>query len=99
MRFKFRPNSRVSPYLAVGGGYGRFEESDFRLDNQPNTSRRGTNRGVFDFGGGVDVKVGRFLSLRGEVRDFVSGTPSFNAAVSGSRQHNILSAGGIVLRF
>jgi outer membrane autotransporter protein len=99
VRLKFRPQSVVSPYVAVGGGYARFDESDFRINDQPNTGQRGTNRGVFDFGGGVDVKIWRFLSLRGELRDFVSGNPNFNVTVSGNRQHNVLTSGGFVLRF
>ncbi len=99
LKFKFLPGARLSPYAAIGGGFGRFAESDFRVDNQPNTGPRGTNRGVFDYGGGVDVRFVRWLSLRGEVRDFYADTPNFNVTVSGGRQHNVLSAGGIVLHF
>jgi hypothetical protein len=99
LRVKFLPSAHLSPYFALGGGYGRFDESNFRVDNQPNTGRRGTNSGVFDFGGGIDVRVLSWLSLRGEVRDFYTDKPNFNESVSRSRQHNVLSAGGIVLRF
>ncbi|SRR6266404_4938102 len=99
LKFKFLPGSRLSPYAAVGGGYGRFAESDFRVDDQPNTGRRGTSSGVFDYGGGIDVRIVRWLSLRGEVRDFFSDIPNFNVSVAGDRQHNVLSSGGIVLRF
>lgn len=99
LKFKFLPKSKLSPYAAVGGGLGRFEESESRINNQPNTGRRGTNRGAFDFGGGLDVSILRFLSIRGELRDFVTGNPNFNFPVSGSKQHNLLTSGGIVLRF
>jgi hypothetical protein len=99
LKVKFLPSWRFSPYLAAGGGYARFRESDFRTNNQPNTGKIGTNTGVFNYGGGVDVRVFRYLSLRGEVRDFVTGNPNFNAPFLTNRQHNVLTSGGIVLHF
>jgi hypothetical protein len=47
----------------------------------------------------VDLRVIRYLSLRGEVRDFVTGNPNFNAPFLTNRQHNVLTSGGIVLHF
>lgn len=99
LKLKFLPGARLSPYVAAGGGYARFAESEFRTNDQPNTGQRGTNRGVFNYGGGVDLRVIRFLSLRGEVRDFVTGNPNFNAPFLSNRQHNVLTSGGIVLHF
>lgn len=98
-KFKFLPDALLSPFAAVGGGYARFNESDSRIDGSRNTGQRGTNTGVFDFGGGVDVKLFRYLALRGELRDFVTGRPTFNLNFRGTRQHNIVTSGGIVLRF
>jgi hypothetical protein len=41
-------------------------------------------RGAFDFGAGVDVRVWRFVALRGEARDLYTGSPGYNvAAISG----------------
>lgn len=99
LKIKFLPGWRFSPYVAAGGGYARFAESEFRTNDQPNTGRRGTNTGVFNYGGGVDLRVIRYLSLRGEVRDFVTGNPNFNAPFLTNRQHNVLTSGGIVLHF
>ncbi len=99
LKLKFVPGWRVSPYVAAGGGFARFRESDFRTNNQPNTGKIGTNTGVFNYGGGVDLSVFRYLSLRGEVRDFVTGNPSFNALFLSNRQHNVLTSGGIVIHF
>jgi opacity protein-like surface antigen len=99
LKLKFFPRASVSPYVVAGGGYGRFDESEFQVNDAPNRGERGTNTGVFDYGGGVEVKVFRFLAVRGEVRDFVSGNPKFNAIFSGSRQHNVITSGGLVLRF
>lgn len=97
LKLKLLPGAPYSPYMFAGVGYARFSESDARIGGAPNTTR-GTNRAAFDFGGGVDVKVFPYLSLRGEVRDFVSGNPQFNLNVLGNRQHNVLLSGGVVLR-
>lgn len=99
LKLKFVPGWRVSPYIAAGGGFARFRESDFRTNNQPNTGQIGTNTGVFNYGGGVDIRLFRYLGLRGEIRDFVSGNPSFNAPFLSNRQHNVLTSGGIVIYF
>ena len=98
LRLKFAPRAKLSPYLVVGGGYALYEQSFQQISGQPNPAPRFTHRGVFDFGGGVDVKVWRFFSLRSEIRDFYSGSPGFNALVAGG-QHNVVAGGGFALRF
>ena len=98
IRVKFFPRSALSPYLAVGAGYAVFEQSLNRLDGQPNSAPRTINRGVFDFGGGIDLKLWRFVGLRAEIRDFYSGSPAYNTSLPGG-QHNVVAGGGIVLRF
>jgi hypothetical protein len=35
----------------------------------------------------------------GEVRDFFSGNPNLNIALSTSTQHNVVASGGVILRF
>ena len=99
IRVKFLPRSRLSPYVAVGGGYADYEQSTRRLDGAPNTASRELARGVFDFGAGFDVKVWRFLSLRGEARDFYSGSPNYNLASISGGQHNVVATGALVLRW
>jgi len=42
--------------------------------------------------------VWRFLALRGEVRDFYTGTPDYNLRITG-RQHNVVAGAGLVLRW
>jgi hypothetical protein len=55
---------------------------------------------VIEGGIGLDVKVWKQLSMRGEVRDFWSGEPDFPLAPTGkSRQHNYLVGGGAFWRF
>ena len=99
IRVKFLPTSRISPYALVGGGYADYEQSTTRIDGQPSSVSRELARGVFDFGGGLDYQLFRLFGLRGEVRDFVSGNPNLNVALSSRMQHNIVASGGISVRF
>ena len=98
LKLKVLPVAGVSPYLAAGIGFARLAGGSARQDGQPNTGDRGTVTGVFDIGAGLDLKVAPFVSLRGEIRDFISGSPEFNLSVSG-KQHTVMFAGGVVLRF
>jgi hypothetical protein len=98
LRLKVLPSARLSPWFALGGGYALYEQSA-KLSNGQNTTNKFLSRGVFDFGGGLDYKVFRFLGLRGEVRDFLSGNPNLNVALSSSTQHNVVASGGVNVRF
>jgi hypothetical protein len=82
-RQKAFPKSTISPYLAIGGGYAA---------NQ-NPASRELARGVFDLGGGGDVRVWRWVALRSEARDFYSGSPDYNVASLSGRQHNVFAGG------
>jgi hypothetical protein len=48
---------------------------------------------------GLDVKIFRNFSLRGEGRDLWSGVPQLGVKTDKSRQHNIFAGGGIVWHF
>jgi len=98
VRLKFLPGSRLSPWAAIGGGYGLYQQSA-QLSNGQNTTNKFLNRGVFDYGGGLDYRLFRVIGLRGEVRDFFSGNPNLNVALRSSTQHNVVASGGIILRF
>jgi hypothetical protein len=98
VRLKILPSSRLSPWVAAGGGYALYEQSA-RLSNGQSTTNKFLSRGVFDFGGGLDYRLYRFIGLRGEVRDFLSGNPNLNVALSSSTQHNVVASGGISVRF
>ena len=93
------PASPLTPYAVAGVGFAHFNSSSTLVNGQQNPGSRGTAHGVFDFGGGLDMRLIPFVSLRGEVRDFVSGSPNFNLQVIGGRQNNVTVAGGVVLRF
>jgi opacity protein-like surface antigen len=97
IRLKFLPTSRISPYVLAGGGYGDYEQSTKLINGQPNSASRELSRGVFDFGAGVDVHIWRFIALRGEARDFYTGSPAYNVAAISGGQHNVVATGAFVL--
>jgi len=99
LRANLLPGAQFSPWLSLGGGYGHFSE-DSHLEffgNNPGTT--GTSTGVFQFGGGLDVRVWRWLGVRAQVRDLYSGIPHLNVDPGRTRQHNYLVGGGIVWHF
>jgi len=54
--------------------------------------------GAFYYGGGVDLKLWKFVGLRMEIRDFYTGSPSYNAGQIHGGQHNVVAGGGLILR-
>jgi len=99
VRFNLFPTTAVSPWVSVGGGFGHISQSSQLLYGGTNPGSSGTS-GVLEGGLGLDVKVWRQLSIRGEVRDFWSGAVDFPLAPTGkSRQHNFFVGGGAFWRF
>lgn len=99
VRLKAFPRSRISPYFAIGGGYADYEQSTTQINGRPNPAPRELARGVFDFGAGVDVHVWRWIAVRGEARDFYTGSPNYNVASISGGQHNVFAGGAFVLRW
>ena len=99
IRVKFFPTRRIAPYFAVGGGWADYEQSTTTLAGNRNPAPRTVNHGAFDYGGGVDFKFWRFVGPRAEIRDFYTGSPSYDAAAFSDGQHNVVAGGGLVLRF
>jgi hypothetical protein len=98
-RLNLFPETAVSPWVSVGGGVGRFSENKTLLYGGPNPASSSTT-GVLQMGLGLDVKVWHRFSIRGQVRDFWSGTPDLPLAATGkSRQHNFFVGGGVVWHF
>jgi hypothetical protein len=74
VRWNIFPHSRVSLYAALGGGPAAFQEDSAHLGrNLVSTTTSWTVRPAVAFGGGLDFRLTRLLSLRMEARDFVSG--------------------------
>lgn len=99
IKLKLLPGAKYSPYALMGAGVARFNESDTRINNQPNADQSSKTDTVFDFGAGIDVRVFSILSIRGEVRDFYSELPPLNVNALRNRQHNALISAGFVLNF
>ncbi len=95
-RVKVLPGSAISPWGSIGGGWARYSVD-------PGIT---TNKGALQYGAGLDFKIAPHVGLRGEVRDFVTGSPNFGfvsifteSNQSGLHRHNILAGGGVVLNF
>lgn len=98
-RVNLFPTTAVSPWVSVGGGFGHFSQSNTLVYSGTNPGKS-TTSGVLEAGAGLDVRVWKALSFRGEVRDFWSGVPDFPLAPTGkTRQHNFFVGGGVFWRF
>jgi hypothetical protein len=76
VRLNIAPHSRVSFYVAGGAGPVAFDESKTVVGNGLiSSSIRWTIAAAVDFGGGLDLRLTRLMSLRAEARDFVVSGP------------------------
>lgn len=102
-RLNLFPLTAVSPWVSLGAGFGRFSEDKSLIYGGPNPGGSSTSA-VIQGGLGLDVapfqnRFSRF-SIRGEVRDFYSGTPDLPLADTGkTRQHNFFVGGGVIYHF
>ena len=99
VRLNLIPDQAISPWVSYGAGFGHFSESSTLEFGGPNPRKTGTNTGVLQVGVGLDVKIFKNFSLRGEGRDFWSGLPRLNVNTGKSRQNNIFAGAGIVWHF
>jgi hypothetical protein len=98
-RVNLFPATAVSPWVSFGGGFGHFSEASSLIFGGTNPGKSKTT-GVLQAGFGLDVRIWRRISIRGEVRDFWSGEPDFPLAPTGkTRQHNIFVGGGAIWHF
>ncbi|MCX6630275.1 MAG: hypothetical protein NTW28_21870 [Candidatus Solibacter sp.] len=73
LRLNIAPHSRVSFYVAAGVGPAAFGESLTEVGKGFVRSSTGWTVSVAaDFGGGLDFRLTRLMSLRMEARDFVT---------------------------
>jgi hypothetical protein len=103
VRLNLFPSTRVSPWVSFGGGFGHFSENS-NLNYYGANPGGSTTSGVLQGGLGLDVspfgRRMRHFSIRGEVRDFWSGTPDLPLADTGkTRQHNYFVGGGMTWHF
>jgi hypothetical protein len=93
LRARLFPRAPASPFVSVGAGIAHY-------------SIIGTTKGALQFGGGLDIKTQiPHVTLRLEVRDFLTGDPNFGrspgfvSGQSGLHRHNVLAGGGPVITF
>lgn len=98
-RVNLFPLTAVSPWVSFGGGFGHFSGSSTLEFGGTNPGKTGTTTGVLQAGLGLDVKLYKNFSLRGEAREFWSGVPQLNVDTGKSRQYNLFAGGGIVWHF
>ena len=94
------PDARLSPVAFFGVGYARVLEAQVSLQElRAYFANEGT--WALDYGAGLDLRLVRFLSLRGELRNFrTGGSSAFDLLPEAARQRNTLVfSGGLVLRF
>ncbi|MCI0489256.1 MAG: hypothetical protein L0229_21905 [Blastocatellia bacterium] len=99
LKLKLLPGAKYSPYAVAGAGFARLNPSDIRIDGQPLTTGDSEVYGAYTIGGGLDIKVASFLSLRGEIRDIRTGSPQLSINLFEDREHYIVTTTGIVVRF
>lgn len=92
VRVRLAPSFPISPYIAAGLGYARFNREAFNGPTSANSTF------AFDIGGGLDLKILPIVGLRAEVRDFNSGGIGLETLALG-RQNNLFVTAGIALRF
>lgn len=95
LRFMVPVHARISLYGAAGAGYGDFNYPVQGTGPGPFVKVNSVMHGVADFGGGADWRLGRWISIRGEVRDYVTGRGLSGVA---GRNH-VLAFVGIATHF
>ena len=88
-------HARFSLYGRLGGGVGSFTHTDLVDGAFPYIRTNSTWRGLADLGGGVNFRLNTRLSLRGELRDFIT-SPGLSG-VSG--RHHVVPMLGIAMHF
>ena len=92
VRVRLAPSFPLSPYIAAGIGYGHFNRELFT----GGTSSDGTF--AVDIGGGLDLKVLPFISIRAEIRDFNTGGIGIST-LSFGRENHLFGTIGLAVRF
>jgi hypothetical protein len=88
-------HARVSLFGVAGAGVGSFRPPNLVVDGKFYPGTGMTWHGVFEVGGGVDLRLTRMLSLRADYRDFITGRGL--SSVEG--RHHPLILGGIGVHF
>jgi hypothetical protein len=99
---RFAPDSILSPYAFFGAGYARVVEAQLQSTTPVRGDFVDRSTWAINYGGGADLRLTRFLAIRGELRNFYTGSTSAAslALLEETRQRNtLLLTGGLVFRF
>jgi hypothetical protein len=98
---RFLRESRLSPYAFVGAGYARVLEAQLESISPLRGSFEDEGTWAINYGVGADFRLIRFLSIRGELRNFYTGeTGGAIPLPEETRQRNtLLITGGIAFHF
>jgi hypothetical protein len=95
LKLKFgAPLVPFQPYVVAGIGVAHYN-----VNNDTVFGNNSSNKFAYEVGGGIDMKILPYLSLRGEVRDFINGTPDIAAITQEGSTHNVVPQVGVVFRF
>jgi hypothetical protein len=95
LRFMLPLQSRLSAYGTLGGGAGNFAYPAMSVGPTASVTSNYTSHGVFQFSGGIDLRLTERFSIRGEVRDIVTGR-----GLSGSTgPHHVVPLIGVAFHF
>ena len=95
LRFMMPLQSRISVYGTLGGGWAYLNYPAIERLTIPLVTSTATTHGVFQCGGGVDLRLTQRFSIRGEVRDIVTGR-----GLSGSTgPHHVVPLIGVAMHF
>jgi opacity protein-like surface antigen len=91
VRFNFTLHPRTSFYAAIGGGLAAFDQNFSLVGKGVVTSgSEWKTSPALAFGGGLDFRLTRLISLRGEVRNFVS---EKGIGLTDGRNHTVFGFG------
>ena len=95
LRFMMPLQSRISVYGTLGGGWAYLNYPAIERLTIPSVTSNSTTHGVFQCGGGLDLRLTVRISIRGEVRDIVTGR-----GLSGSTgPHHVVPLMGVAFHF
>jgi hypothetical protein len=91
IRLKIATKTRISFYGVVGGGWAQYNEKDALLNGQLTAAAdAATGHPAADVGGGIDLRLNQFVSLRLDGRDYIT-PPGFGGTTG--RNHPLFAAG------
>ncbi len=99
LRYHYNLTPRVALYAAGGGGIAHKQERfGSRIGNQIVEVDRSNTGGAFNFGGGLDFRLTKFWSLRGEARSFRT-TQATTLQTNTFSRRNVIAQFGLALHF